>query len=151
MSNQATGLIIGKFCPPHKGHRFLIDAALKETGSLTVLLCNSAADSIPAEQRLAWLRSWYPQVRFLEIYPDRFDRQSAQAWVDTTLEAIGTAPDLIFSSEAYGEQYAEMLGATHRMIDRERATVPCSAGSILADPAGNSQFIDPEVLKYLLG
>ena len=33
------GFLLGKFLPPHLGHMYLIDEAMKQTEKLTVLVC----------------------------------------------------------------------------------------------------------------
>ena len=50
------GIVIGKFYPPHKGHRYLIDYALAHVDSLTVLVCDSPEYAISAETRKKWLQ-----------------------------------------------------------------------------------------------
>ena len=41
------GLVIGKFYPPHRGHKFLIDTALSQVDYLDVLVCVRAEQAIP--------------------------------------------------------------------------------------------------------
>ena len=143
-----TGLIIGKFCPPHKGHKLLIDTGTAETDALTVLVCASAADPLPIDLRLEWLREMHPTVDFQVIFPDTFDRSDANAWVAASLERISGKPDLVFSSEEYGILYAEILGAGHRMIDKERVLISCTASEILQDPSRNLHYLEEPVRRY---
>jgi cytidyltransferase-like protein len=145
-----TGLIIGKFCPPHLGHKYLIDTASTEAKKVTVLLCVSALDSIPVEERLKWLRALHPQVTFLILNTDVIERQNAEAWITATRELMSFTPDCIFSSEDYGILYAELMGCEHRMVDRFRTHYPCSARQILECPDQYLQFISPPVASYLL-
>ncbi|KKT88976.1 MAG: hypothetical protein UW88_C0006G0001, partial [Candidatus Collierbacteria bacterium GW2011_GWD2_45_10] len=44
-----TSLVIGKFYPFHKGHQFLIKTALKNSASVTVIVCQTDRYLIPAE------------------------------------------------------------------------------------------------------
>ncbi|HNV70453.1 MAG TPA: adenylyltransferase/cytidyltransferase family protein, partial [Candidatus Ozemobacteraceae bacterium] len=46
-----TGLIIGKFLPPHRGHQFLIDFARRHCRKLTVLVCTLQREPIPGRLR----------------------------------------------------------------------------------------------------
>ena len=48
------GLLIGKFLPPHQGHRQLIDFARSFCDQVTVLVCSLAAEPIPGDLRCAW-------------------------------------------------------------------------------------------------
>ena len=52
---MGTGLVIGKFLPPHRGHAFLIETALRQVDRLVVLVCSLEREPIPGWQRVAWL------------------------------------------------------------------------------------------------
>ena len=41
------GLVIGKFCPPHRGHDLLIDAATTQSEQAVVIVCAKPTDTIP--------------------------------------------------------------------------------------------------------
>ncbi|MBV9849921.1 MAG: adenylyltransferase/cytidyltransferase family protein [Armatimonadetes bacterium] len=56
------GLVIGKFYPPHRGHKFLIETARAQVDHLTVIVCDRDTQTIPAERRAAWLREIHPDV-----------------------------------------------------------------------------------------
>ena len=51
-----TGVVIGKFYPPHRGHKYLIDAAAARVEQLTVVVCGKLEQLLPGELRAAWLR-----------------------------------------------------------------------------------------------
>ena len=42
-----TGVVIGKFYPPHRGHKYLIDTAAGQVERLTVIVCARAGQTIP--------------------------------------------------------------------------------------------------------
>ncbi len=42
------GLVIGKFYPPHRGHKFLIETARSQVDSLVVLICDPGNEQPPA-------------------------------------------------------------------------------------------------------
>ena len=50
---MTTGVIIGKFLPPHRGHSHLIDVAHAQSERLHVIVCDQASDPIPAQLRAA--------------------------------------------------------------------------------------------------
>jgi HTH-type transcriptional regulator, transcriptional repressor of NAD biosynthesis genes len=147
---MVTGLIIGKFNPPHRGHSFLIETALKETDSLTVLICSSTEDEIPVETRVQWLLKSHPSIQIHVLDQDAFDRTNADAWISATRALVSSTPTYIFSSESYGIQYADLMGCTHRMVDRLRTQVPCSATQIRENPLTHLQFLAPHVADYFL-
>ncbi len=41
------GLVIGKFYPPHRGHKLLIDAAIAQSDQAVVIVCAKPTDTIP--------------------------------------------------------------------------------------------------------
>ena len=61
---------------------------------------------------------------------------------------LGAAPQVVFSSEDYGERLAACLGARHVLVDRERRRVPCSGTAVRSDPLGNWTFLEPCVQAY---
>jgi cytidyltransferase-like protein len=65
--DETTGLIIGKFLPPHTGHQYLIDFARNWVDRLTVLVCSLAAEPIPGAMRHAWMREMFPAVNVVHV------------------------------------------------------------------------------------
>lgn len=59
---MTTGLIIGKFMPPHAGHQFLIDYACQRVTHLDLVLFTKTVEPIPGHWRAAWLRELYANV-----------------------------------------------------------------------------------------
>ena len=73
-----TGLVVGKFYPPHAGHHALIDAAAAACDEVIVVVAPASHESVPLELRLAWLReaaaAERPVRRRLRRPPDRLRR-----------------------------------------------------------------------------
>jgi HTH-type transcriptional repressor of NAD biosynthesis genes len=116
-----TGLIIGKFMPPHRGHQYLIDQALRHVAGpdLTVLVCSLAAEPITGAIRYAWMNELYPgaNVQHLtdELPSEPQDHPRFwELWVAAIRRFVPTGPDLVFTSEAYGDELAARLGARDR-------------------------------------
>ena len=148
MSTKAkTGVVIGKFYPPHGGHTYLIDTAKAQVGRLTVIVCARADQTIPGELRAAWLREIHPDVRVLlidDIYPE----DDSRLWAENTIRWLGSAPDLVFTSEDYGDAYARHMGSRHVLVDKARRIVPCSGTAIRRDPLVYWDFLEPPVRAY---
>jgi len=51
------GLVIGKFYPPHRGHRYLIEQAALACAQVTVLVMAARRETIPLADRVAWLEA----------------------------------------------------------------------------------------------
>jgi len=72
------GLVIGKFYPPHRGHKLLIDTAQRGADEVYVIVCGKPEHVPAGELRAAWLREIHPQARVLLI-DDRLDPDDSRA------------------------------------------------------------------------
>lgn len=142
------GLVIGKFYPPHNGHHFLIEVALEESDYVDVLVCDNPQYKIPASRRASWLRMVHPRAT-VRVIPDLYDDDNSQAWADHTIRFLGYAPDTVFTSEDYGNAYANFLGCKHRLVDKERLTVPISASIIRQNFRKHWSTMHPITRGYL--
>ena len=145
------GLILGKFLPPHAGHLHLIETARGMVDQLTVLVCSLEREPIPGALRVAWLRELAPDARVVllaEELPSEpaDDPRFWELWMDAIARSLGFTPDLVFTSEDYGDELAQHLGARHVLVDRERMTVPVSGSAIRANPMENWMHI-PEPVR----
>jgi NadR type nicotinamide-nucleotide adenylyltransferase len=143
----ARSLVIGKFYPPHTGHSHLIETALLQSHRVVVIVCGRPADSIPGELRGQWLREIHPEAEVLVI-DDRYDEHDTALWAANTIRWLGCPPDAVFTSEAYGEEYARHMGCVHLSVDPDRKTVPCSGTMIRADPYDHWEFMKPPVRAW---
>jgi NadR type nicotinamide-nucleotide adenylyltransferase len=142
------GLVIGKFYPPHRGHKHLIDSARSQCDHLVVILAHHPSQQIPGELRLAWLREIHPDCD-VRLVPDELDDDSAQ-WARWTIDYLGRAPDVVFTSEDYGPAYASLMGARHVMVDRGRQAVPTSGTAVRNDPLAALDFLEPVVRAHFV-
>lgn len=152
-------LIVGKFAPPHRGHQLLIETALAEAARVTVLVwSNPDFPSMPSERRAEWLRELYsnegpsrltvhvPTQPPLDDAPDEVQQSFTRAW----LLEHGLRPDVVYTSEAYGEPLAARLGARHREVDRARVRVPVSGTLLREDVHAHRRFLDPRVYRHFV-
>jgi HTH-type transcriptional regulator, transcriptional repressor of NAD biosynthesis genes len=149
-------LIVGKFAPPHRGHQYLIDAALAESERVTVL-CYAVPDftAMPNQQRAQWLRALYPRIEVAtpEHAPsDDTTDEMQQAFVRGWLAARGVVVDAVFSSEAYGEAFAKRLGIgiSHHRIDLPRQRIPITATAIRSDVYAHRQWLHPSIYRHFV-
>ena len=136
------GLIIGKFYPFHRGHQYLIDVALSGCDKLTVLVCDGAHQEISAKVRARWITEENPSVE-VRVIADTIPDDDSRAWAAYTIEVLGKAPDVVFTSEEYGEAYAHLMGCTHVLVDRVRTHIPISGTALRADTFGGWEFLSP--------
>lgn len=138
------GLVIGKFLPPHRGHKLLIETAVARSDQTVVILCAKPSDFVDGEIRGQWLREIHPGVRVM-VVDDRYDENDSRIWAQNTIRWLGRAPDAVFTSEDYGEPYARLMGAQHVSVDQPRLRVPVSGTAVRKDPYANWDFIEPPV------
>ena len=150
---MTTGVVIGKFLPPHSGHRHLIEVAAAAVDHLDVIVCAHESQPIEGATRVAWLREIHPDVS-VHLTPDDIPEDQAertsQAWAARTVEVLGHAPDVVFTSEEYGPRYARYLGAEHVSVDPARTRFPVSGTAVRADPASQWSFLEPCVRAWFL-
>lgn len=143
----ATGLVVGKFFPPHKGHHHLIRTALGRCGRVTVLVCDTPGQSISAATRAGWLREVHPAAD-VRVIPDIMNDDDSVAWAAHTIAFLGAAPDAVFTSEDYGEPYARAMGCRHVLVDKARIAFPVSGTAVRRDPFANWRFLEPPVRAH---
>ena len=137
------GIVIGKFYPPHLGHNYLIDTALKNCGEVTVLVVDSPAYVIPSSKRAAWLQAHHPSAN-VRIIPDISDDDNSPAWALHTLRFLGYTPDVVYSSESYGKPWAEAMGCKYVNVDIARQTVPISGTIVRQDILKSWDYLSDE-------
>jgi NadR type nicotinamide-nucleotide adenylyltransferase len=141
------GLVIGKFYPPHRGHGFLIEQAISQVDELTVIVCARPEQAPAGDQRAAWLRELHPRARVL-LVDDCLDPDDSAAWADYSVRCLGFVPDVVFTSEDYGDRFARCLGCRHVLVDRAREVVPVSGTRVRTNPLGCWEFLDPPVRAF---
>lgn len=144
------GLVVGKFRPPHRGHGLLIETALARVEQLTVMVFADVSDTLPVDLRAGWLRELYPTADVRVYVSTGLDPDDSRLWAELTRMWLGRAPDVVFSSEDYGERYAHFLGCEHVSVDPGRTRVPISASRVLARPLAHLDFLAPCVRAHFI-
>ncbi|MFL6656557.1 MAG: AAA family ATPase [Massilia sp.] len=164
MMRYRRGLVVGKFCPLHRGHMLVIDTALAACDEVVVIsYTNPAFDGCVKTVREGWLQQLYPQVRSLVLdgsegivvphndAPDAEHRDFC-GWI--CLQMLGGAVDAVFTSEDYGDGFAQALTryfalpgleVAHVCVDKARLRLPISGTRLRADPFAHRAFLDPRV------
>lgn len=142
------GIVVGKFYPFHSGHAHLIRSACAQADQVTVLVVDRSTQVFTGEERAEWIREMFPQVE-VRVMRDIEKDDDSQAWADYTVSFLGYHPDIVFTSEDYGEPYAKYMGAEHVLVDRERNTVPISATKIRENPYAKWEYLSAPVRARL--
>jgi NadR type nicotinamide-nucleotide adenylyltransferase len=166
----STGLVVGKFWPPHRGHQLLLQTAAAQVAELVVLVyANPDSSATPAAVRADWMRTLYrgdeladgPRIgttplRVLALSaeadgvpPDAANDDAHREFVRAWLARQGMRVDAVFSSEAYGPAFAHHLGAAHVAVDPARVRLPISGSQARENPAGAAAFLHPFVAAQL--
>jgi NadR type nicotinamide-nucleotide adenylyltransferase len=153
-SNATTGLILGKFLPPHNGHRYLIEFAMQYVDQLTVIIETSHTE-IDGQLRLRWLREMVPGCRVLELaesMPQAPDEHPSfwELWRDTLIDRHGGIPDYLFASEAYGWKLADVIGTRFVPVDPERCNLTISGTQIRQNPIEHWKHIPRVARPYFV-
>jgi NadR type nicotinamide-nucleotide adenylyltransferase len=115
---------------------------------LIVVLPHHPSQKIPGELRKAWLEEIHPDCE-IHLVPDELDNDSEQ-WAKWTIDYLGRSPDVVFTSEDYGEPFARFMNCRHVMVDRERNTVPISGTKVREQPLDHLDFLEPCVRAYFV-
>jgi NadR type nicotinamide-nucleotide adenylyltransferase len=179
---MTTGLIIGKFKPLTNGHNHLITTAFKKVDRLIVIIAGTEHDIPHPKYRLKWMQEIYnnPNILIIRIN-DIYDPDDNKLWSTLTKKWLGiieydpssiksleyidvltqyssniidVIPDYVFTSELYGEPWANNLNLNstkkckHILVDLHRQLVPISATQVRKDPFKYKNFIDKRVYKF---
>lgn len=152
-----TGLLLGKFLPPHRGHQYLVDFARFYADDVTVHVCSTPAEPIAGSLRFRWVRDHFagvPGVRVvhnddpLPQTPEESPHDFYDLWRDSLLSRMERKPDFVFASEPYGYPLAESLGAHYIPVDHARERVPVSGTLLRSDPARYFEYLLPPARPY---
>ena len=165
-----TGLVVGKFWPPHRGHQLLLETAAAQVEELLVLVyANPDSPTHPVAERAQWLRELYrgdeladgPRVGATPLHifalsaaadgvpPDTADDYTQREFVRQWLAQKQWHVDVIFSSEDYGPGFAAHLGVAHVAVDNARTQVPVSGTRVRAGAADAAVYLHPLVAAQL--
>jgi cytidyltransferase-like protein len=150
-----TGLIIGRFDPPHLGHSAMIDWAAERVDRLVVFVNTADGEWAPGELRASWLASLHPHVEVRQVAhslptdmgdPGLWDRWMALLWSHWPHD---DGPHVVVSSDFYTGELASRFGAEPLLFDPDRVTVPISATMIRADPTAHLDRVAPSVADWI--
>ncbi len=153
-----TGLIVGRFCPPHLGHRFVIGWAAQRCDRLVVFVNTRDGEVVPGDLRANWLQEMTPEATVVEVRHDLdtdFGNEELWArWIELfrskwPLSPAEGGPHAVFSSDFYVDELARRLGAEPVVVDPDRAAVPISATLIREYPGEYLSYLAPPVRAWV--
>lgn len=155
VKRNTSGIIIGRFMPPHLGHTYLVDFARHFTPDLTVFVCTLSDEPIPGVLRYRWMQEMFPRVRVVHVTEEipeasRRNAGAQEIWAHAVLRHLEGPPDFVFASEKYGVALARSLDAVFVPVDPQRSIFPISAGMIRSEPFSFWEFIPQQVRPYFV-
>ncbi|MCE9581812.1 MAG: AAA family ATPase [Planctomycetes bacterium] len=154
-SRGLTGLVLGKFLPPHAGHLHLLAAARAQVDRLAVVVGSLKREPVPGALRFEWMRELCPRddvFHLTEELPQEPHEHPRfwELWTAALRRFLPTGPDVVFTSESYGDELAKRLGARHVCVDNDRKAFPVSGTAIRRDPMAHWEFIPECVRPYFV-
>ena len=152
---HATGLIIGRFDPPHLGHSYMIEWAKDRCDELVVFVNTKEGEAAPGHLRAQWLQELHPDVTVVQVehnlHNDWEDQELWAKWIDLLRSKwpLVSGPDVVVSSDFYISELATRLDAEALVCDPERTNVPISATLIRNDPATHLERLAPSVRDWV--
>lgn len=155
------GMLLGKFMPPHAGHRHLFEFAYdfcinQAPGStLDIVVCSLPTEPIPGDLRAGWVREIAPLARvwhLTELLPQAPEESPTfwPQWDDALRRLLPDVPTAVFASEPYGQPLADLFGARFIPVDLDRERFPISGTMVRADPMACWPYIPREVRPYFV-
>ncbi len=149
----AHGLVLGKFLPPHAGHLYLIEHALRCVERLTVVVGTLARETLPGALRFAWMTELCPDATVVHLTDENPQDPSEHPefwaiWKASIQRVVPEPIDVVFASEAYGARLAHDHGARFIPVDPGRTIVPISGTAIRDAPLANWQYLPAPVRAH---
>jgi HTH-type transcriptional repressor of NAD biosynthesis genes len=153
------GLVLGKFFPVHTGHLYLIDTALENCKHVEVIVCSNKSQNIPGELRFNSIVEIYknnPDITIHNFYDDGLPQSDTEClskeefyglWIPRINDIVNNL-DVVFTSENYGNDFAEYLGVEHYLVDKDRINYPISGTKIRSNPFKYWDFIPKEIKPF---
>ena len=152
---HASGLIIGRFDPPHLGHSYMIEWARERCEQLVVFVNTKQGEAAPGDLRAQWLQDLHPEVKVVQVehdlHNDWDDQELWAKWINLLRSKwpLANGPEVVVSSDFYISELAHRLGAEALVCDPERMNVPISATLIRNDPVTHLERLAPPVRDWV--
>lgn len=147
------GLIVGKFCPLHKGHEYVISTALSQCEKVVILSYTSLPNAPTSPHRRLWLTTLFPTAIVVvpeQGFPNDNDAEIVhRLYCKNTLAKLDMYPDAVFGSETYISGFAKVLGATPVTIDIDRKEFPISGTELRNNHKLMEKWTSPIVQRSL--
>lgn len=151
--NAKTGMLLGKFMPPHYGHVYLADFARHFVKELTIVVGTLRSEPIPGHLRYEWMKQLFPTANVIHLDEELPQEPSEHPdfwniWQSALKKILPYDPDVVFASEPYGQKLAEVLGGRFIPVNPDRGIRPVSGTAVRSNPFRNWDLIPPPVRAW---
>ena len=144
-----TGVILGKFMPPHEGHVALVRTASYLVDRLTIILSASDEDPISPSVRKGWMESLFPEAVVIVVNNGAEPLASdSPDWGPIIRGFHPEAIDRVIGSEDYIVNLAKALNAQHFILDPMWMAFPANSDEVREDPFSHWKSIPDYVRPY---
>ncbi len=153
-ARPTTGMVLGKFMPPHLGHLYLAEFASAYVDELFLVVGTLPTEPIDGALRFRWMQELLPAARVIhldEVLPQDPSEHPEfwRVWQDALQRVLPERRlDFVFASETYGHRLAEVLGAEFVPVDRGRSVMPVSGTAIRERPLDHWAYLPPCVRAH---
>ena len=144
-----TGVILGKFMPPHEGHVALVRTASFLVDRLTIILSTSDSDAIEPAIRKNWMENLFPKAVVIVVNNGATPLPSEDPkWGPIIRGFHPETVDRVIGSEDYIVDLAKALKAQHFILDPMWMAFPANSVEVRQDPFGHWKSIPGYVRPY---
>jgi len=154
-------LVLGKMYPVTVGHLYLIDTAISQSEHTHVIITHNTSQSIPGDVRYKALKAIYQHHKNVNIYSvsdeglPQHDNECESKdefysyWVPLVYNQVKEL-DAVFTSEDYGDDFADYLGIKHILVDKDRKKYPISGTLVRSNPFQYWNYIPDEIKPFFV-
>lgn len=152
---HTTGLVIGKFLPPHKGHQYLFNFAQQYCEHLIIVVDSIEGQQIDPEVRRDWIAKTMPQATVIAL-KDFMPQDPSETpqfwpiWKNTLLQCVGGKPDVLIAAMDYGWELSKQLDCQFIPCDIARESIPICATEIRDNPMLHWKYIMDSAKPYFM-
>lgn len=144
-----TGVILGKFMPPHEGHVALVRTASYLVDRLTIILSASNSDPISPLIRKSWMENLFPKAVVIVVNNgDQPLASDSPKWAPIIRGFHPESIDRVIGSEEYIVELAGALNAQHFILDPMWMAYPANSVEVREDPFSHWESIPGYVRPY---
>jgi HTH-type transcriptional repressor of NAD biosynthesis genes len=152
MRKYKTGVMLGKFMPPHFGHVFSVETALAHCDKVHLLVYTMKGEPLEGFSRYDALRSHFiSEDRLIITWVEKNlpqepheDPNFWDIWKHQVESDVQEKIDCFFGSENYVKTMGEICNCDHFIVNIDRKIVPISGTSCRENTSDEWEYIIPE-------